>query len=492
MAFMGLFLLPFGAVGIGTAAKGVQRVAQGNWQEGLALLLFGLVFAGFTAGAVSLMIVGRRKLNDLERLRGMHPEQPWLWQREWASGRIQDSGRWMLWGAWIFATIWNLVAVPVGFIGVRAALQEGNRAGLVALLFPLAGIGLLIWAIRTTLRYVKYGTSRLDLSTVPGVIGHTIAGTVRLPSPIQSKDGFEVTLTCLRRVTTGSSKNRSSSERVLWQDQRRIGGEVIRDAEGAGVRVPINFRIPADAPASDSADSNNQIVWRLSLSAQVPGVDYQSVFDVPVYRTAASEFPLPEEAERREDERAEYGQYRQPATSRITVTRNQRGTEIYFPAARNPGATAGVIVITILWTGVLAALVHFKAPLVFVLGFGLFELLLMFITLQLCLGVSRVTAERGMITIAHGYLHPGREQRIQASEVADVSTRIGMQAGSTPYYDVVVLRKGGRSVIAGRSVRDKREAEWLAVTLRDAIGVIVRGGLKVGSQELSRAPGPLS
>ena len=42
MAFMGLFLLPFGAVGIGTAAKGVQRVAQGNWHERLALLLFGL------------------------------------------------------------------------------------------------------------------------------------------------------------------------------------------------------------------------------------------------------------------------------------------------------------------------------------------------------------------------------------------------------------------------------------------------------------------
>lgn len=95
-----------------------------------------------------------------------------------------------------------------------------------------------------------------------------------------------------------------------------------------------------------------------------------------------------------------------------------------------------------------------------------------------------------MITIAHGYLHPGREQRIQASEVADLSTRIGMQAGSTPYYDVVVLRKDGRSVTAGRSVRDKREAEWLALILRDASGVVVRGGAKVGSQELSRAPGP--
>jgi hypothetical protein len=44
-----------------------------------------------------------------------------------------------------------------------------------------------------------------------------------------------------------------------------------------------------------------------------------------------------------------------------------------------------------------------------------------------------------------------------------------MQAGSTPYYDVVVVRKGGKPVIAGRFVRDKREAEWLVQTLKAAM-----------------------
>jgi hypothetical protein len=55
------------------------------------------------------------------------------------------------------------------------------------------------------------------------------------------------------------------------------------------------------------------------------------------------------------------------------------------------------------------------------------------------------------------------------SEIGEVVTRIGMQAGGTPYYDLVLVTRERRRVAAGRSIRDKREAEWLADTLRDAL-----------------------
>ena len=48
---------------------------------------------------------------------------------------------------------------------------------------------------------------------------------------------------------------------------------------------------------------------------------------------------------------------------------------------------------------------------------------------------------------------------------------IGMQAGNTVYYDVVIRRKDGKKTTAGRSVRDKREAEWLAATIKKALGI---------------------
>ena len=60
MGCIALFLLPFAAVGLITAGSGVLRGLQGNWREGLMLVLFGMVFAGFAAALIAAVIVGRR------------------------------------------------------------------------------------------------------------------------------------------------------------------------------------------------------------------------------------------------------------------------------------------------------------------------------------------------------------------------------------------------------------------------------------------------
>jgi hypothetical protein len=480
VAFFALFLLPFGVAGVATMVAGIARIVQGNWREGLPFLLFGAVFTGFAAGGLVLIVWGRRKLREMERLRTMHPDQPWLWRRAWAAGRIHDSTRRTLWVSWIFAAFWNAISLPVGFLGVQAALREANPKAFLALLFPMVGAGLLVWAVRLTLRYLKYGTSRLELSTVPGSIGGRIAGIVRVPARLQPEDGFAATLSCVRRITTRSGKNSSTSERILWQEESRARGEPVRDAAGSGMRVPLSFRIPADAMASDSTNPRDEIVWRLTLSANVPGVDYHSSFDVPVFRTREV---FAEADDAKLEEPPAEADFRQPPTSRITVTRNQRGTEIYFAAARNPGVAASSTLLAIVWTGFLAVLVAADAPWLFLVVFGLFELLLVVGVLQFWFGVSRVAADRVQVTVAQGYLFPGRERTIPTGQIANVITKIGMQAGSTPYYDVVLVRKGGKPVIAGRYVREKREAEWVVQTLKAALA----GGQMLGPEGSSGA-----
>jgi hypothetical protein len=110
-----------------------------------------------------------------------------------------------------------------------------------------------------------------------------------------------------------------------------------------------------------------------------------------------------------------------------------------------------------------------KAPLLFPIVFGLFGVLLVYITLQLWFAVSRVTVNASTVAVASGYLSPGSENTLTTSEISDVSTAIGMQAGSTPYYDVVIALKNGKKVVAGRSVRNKHEAEWLAITIKQIL-----------------------
>jgi hypothetical protein len=466
-----LFLLPFAAAGTFCAVQAVRLAHARVWPDAVFLAVGALAFGGVGFGGLAGMRVAYRRMKEAEALRASHPKEPWLWRRDWASGRIEDTTQNTLLAAWILATLWNLISLPSAYLGVRAALYEGKPAAFMALLFPLAGAWLLVRAIKATLRYRKYGISRLELSTIPGVIGHSVAGNVRASLDLQPAEGFQLTLTCVRRVTTRSGKSSSTSETTLWQEERRVRGEQNRDYAGMGTNIPVSFALPSDAVASDPDNPNNRVLWRLEVSASVPGVDYASTFDVPVFRTPASEQSPSTDTERLVSDASSLTAYHQPAGSRIAVTTYRGGTEIVFPAARNPGAATGLTVFTLIWWGALGIQLYLHAPIIFPIVTALFGLLLMIGVLDLWLKVSRVRVSAGTVTVATGYLEPGRERTMTATEVADVVAAIGMQVGKSVYYDVVIRRKDGKKATAGGSVRDKREAEWLAVTIKKSLGI---------------------
>ncbi len=234
--------------------------------------------------------------------------------------------------------------------------------------------------------------------------------------------------------------------------------------------VPVRFPIPPDALPCDDHDSRDTVLWRLEVSAEVPGVDYASAFEVPVFRTAESDRPRTDEETAAARAIAEQVAHFQPGPEcRIQVTRNRRGTEIVFPAGRNRGAAIGLTLFLLLWLGAIGAMVVLGAPLVFPIVFGLFAALLIWGVLDQWLGVSRVTTGDGAVRVASGLITAGRERLVATPDVAEVVTRIGMQAGGTPYYDVIVVQRNGKKVVAGRGIRDKREAEWVAGLIREGV-----------------------
>ena len=464
-----LFLLPFAGTGVVTAVLAVQRASAGNWREALFYGLFGVTFGGVGIGGIAAALAGARKLKEQAALEARYPAEPWLWRQDWASGRIVDTSRGTVAAAWIFAVFWNLVSFPSAYLGARVAIQEGKHVALIGLLFPIAGAGLLIWAIRSTIRYHKYGSSQLQLSTIPGIIGRTLAGTISVPGKLLPAEGYLATLSCIRRETTGSGKSRSTSEDILWQEERRVQGTPSRSPSGMVTNVSVAFRLPSDVSPSDSHNPREPVVWRLQLSGEVPGVDYDSTFEVPVFRTEASDRPLTAEEERLTRDPLSDTRYQQPSGSRIVVTTNRRGTEILFPAARNPGAAVGVTLFLLLWIAAIGFQLYLGAPLLFPVVFGLFGVLILIGAMDLWMGVSRVNVDAGTVTLATGYLWPGKERTFPATEIADVAAKMGMRSGRTPYYDVVLVKANGKKVHAGRSVRDKREAEWLAEKIKEAL-----------------------
>ena len=247
-----LFLLPFAGVGIFAAVQAVRMAVLGDWGQGAFFGLFAITFGGVGVGGLVALARGRRRLADAEAAKARHPEEPWLWRADWAAGRIEDSNRTAARFAWVFAAFWNLVSLPAGYFGVRAAVEQGNRAGLVALLFPVAGVGLLIWATRISARLRRFGVSRLELETRPAAVGRSLAGTVTAPISLAPTAGFKVVLSCIRRVTTGSGDDRSTSERILWQEEQRTTGRPSRTAQGMATTVPVRFPLPADALPCDA------------------------------------------------------------------------------------------------------------------------------------------------------------------------------------------------------------------------------------------------
>jgi len=286
-------------------------------------------------------------------------------------------------------------------------------------------------------------------------------------------EGFAATLTCVNLRTTGSGDDRSTSEYIRWQEEQRVQGQRGAGDRGQGVVtvVPIRFRIPADVLPTDDANSDDRIVWRVQVAAAVPGVDYSASFEVPVFRTAASAEPLRPEEEKLLGPVPETLPYRQPATSPIRVSTGPRGTEIVFPAARNPGAALGLTGFAALWAAILWLILFVKAPVLFLVAFGLVELVLLYGVLRMWLRVVELTAGRDGISIASGFGTVGDPTRIEPRDIKAIEVRMGLQAGTTVYYDLAVLQQNGRRVTAASSIRDKREAEWLAGLIRQALGV---------------------
>jgi hypothetical protein len=473
---LALFFVPFAAVGLFTGVQAVRAASAGDWKQAALFGIFALCFGGVGFAGIAAAVVGRRKAVTAEALRGRHPEAPWLWRDDWASGRIKDTSRGTMLGAWLFAAFWNLVGVAPFLIMGREILGQAKPVALVvALIFPLIGIGLLVQAVRATLRYRRDGVSVLELRTIPGVVGHGLAGEVRTTSPVAAAGGFRAVLRCVRRVSRRPGKRRSTSESVLWQEVRQVRGQAHRGPGGMTTAIPVAFAIPPDALPSDGFGSGDRVLWRLEVSAGVPGVDFVSRFEVPVFRTEASGRPGDGGETTELTDSMAPAVYSQPPDSRIQVTTNRRGTEILFPAARNPGAAAGITAFLGLWLGCIWLMLYLKAPWIFPVVFGLFGLLIFWGALELWLRVTRVVVDGGTVTLASGFVVPTAERRFGAAEIADVTTTIGMQTGGTPYYDIVLLRADGKRLTAARAVRDKREAEWLAAAIKRAMALPATG-----------------
>ena len=309
-----------------------------RWEMMVVQLIFVLMFGSVGFGLLFGGLAAVKKSRAEAALAAAHPEARWMWKADWAAGQIVSSQKNAMRATLLFAVFWIVVTAPLLLVLPGEILTKHNRVALLGLTFPAIGLLLAGWAVYAVLRWRKFGQSIFQMASVPGVVGGQLAGVIRTSAKIRPEDGFHLLLRCVRRVTTGAGKSRHTTETVAWEDERIAMHELLDDLAEQSA-IPVAFDIPYDCQPSDERNADDQIVWRLTAAAEVPGIDYTATFEVPIFKTADSDphfspqrgamdqyvgLPTPER------ELREAGMIK-------TASPDGVGVRFLFPMGRNPG-----------------------------------------------------------------------------------------------------------------------------------------------------------
>lgn len=274
------FALPFVAVGVFVSWSAFTQKGPAAGSAFWGPLMFGLLFAFAGVGMVAGATWAIRKSSADAARRAAMPSEPWRWRDDWSAGYARDENAKSVKGLWAFSILWTSVSCLI-FIPLSDEVQR-NKLAWIALIFPAIGVLLIYACIYTTLRSRKYGRPTLQLGGVPFSPGGRVNATLRARIADVPPDGFEVKFSNVRRWVQGSGKNATTREEVLWEESRTVpAGAMMPGAELAS--LPITFAIPSAAQPTDETDVRDRKLWRIDVTAKMPGIDFAAQFEIPIF-----------------------------------------------------------------------------------------------------------------------------------------------------------------------------------------------------------------
>ncbi|MEM8982942.1 MAG: DUF3592 domain-containing protein [Pseudomonadota bacterium] len=256
-----------------------EAVIDRSFRWGLQVfkLVFGAIF--LAVGGIALYATWSRKTTTRDESDAELGPQPWLANPAWQGAALTSQAKSKLRGSWIFAVFWNLVSLPLPFLLIDEVINKGNYPALLGLLFPIVGVGLLIWAVRTSREWSRFGPAPCELDPFPGSIGGNVGGRIAIHGLESAEQRFNVTLSL--RLSQRSSKSRT--ERVQWQHSQRVRAVRVANKN----EIAFRFDVPSDLAESDPVkDGGSYHLWRLHVHGDMPGPDFDRTYEIPVFATA--------------------------------------------------------------------------------------------------------------------------------------------------------------------------------------------------------------
>ena len=273
--FGGVFVAAGAFIVARAALGGVEGMHSPRWvaaAAGMIFLLAGLWVSG--NGAADVV-----RTRTIAQRAAALPREPWEWDHEWRhdgieSDAVRDIAR--AFGIVVFIAVFALPFHWIGFFAPHAP----RPFAVGAILMDVALVWLLYRAVRLVLMRHRYGRSWLRFARFPFRAGDRVELSLDSFGALSLVPSLQATLRCVqeRYETRGTGKNRSTQVvcYALWS----ATATVEKDRKGF---FDVAFDIPAGSPPSALRERPARY-WELVLaSGDVPGVDYEARFLVPVY-----------------------------------------------------------------------------------------------------------------------------------------------------------------------------------------------------------------
>lgn len=441
-----------------------------RWGSFTFMASFGLMFGG--VGLVLLWLCLPSPSSGT-RAEVTAPEQPWQRYRPWATSSIQSDARTNVGFVKFFTLIWNLFAFPMALIALSEVKEKPEA--IIALLFPLIGIGLMILTYAMAKRWRRFGYTPLQMDPYPGAIGGHVGGVIDLPLPFSPHLQFKASLTCIHSYLRGSGDEQERREDILWQTN---GFARTRDHNGT-IQLEVLFDVEEGLPSSDIPSNGDYHVWSLRIQAIGAGIQFHRSFDIPVFPTGATSKQLRElstEHNLAVDERLE------AIESVLDLQQIPGGVEIFYPPYRKPALkVVGIVLgVVLLMGGIFAGSVGVPMTLSWALSvLGLLTAAMSFYWLAVSLKVRLDDA--GLLTEKRLWGRRVGGKQVSRHELRglriDQSTTVQTGQTYTVYYKLQAITQSNQTIKIGHNLAG-REA---ATQTLEAISVLT--GIPVEAEE---------
>ncbi len=395
--------------------------------------------------------------------------EPWLDKKSWRDNRILSGARYSHWALLAFALVWNGITLPLFLnAGEFWGRIEQEPGLLLALLFPLVGVGLIVAVVWAFMGWRKFGPAPLVLDPFPGSIGGHVGGWVDTRIPFSAQQRFDVKLACMRSSVSGSGKDRKRSESVHWQTD----GVCHTERTGAGTQLFFRFSVPADLPAADLPRTGTYYLWRLSVACELDGPDFARSYDIPVFATGQ----LSGLQQGTETHAATQDLAMEGLESIAEFRPVPGGIEAFFPALQRPGQGIAAILFGGLFAGIGIGVGYAKdggvmIPVVFftvgmlILGYGIW-----YLAKSLLVGVTGegVRCRRFLF----GYPMTTRQMARADFTHFEIDKTASSSSGkeTTVYYQLHAHGRDDVSLPVGERLTSRAEAELLKETFETYLG----------------------